>query len=173
MREWINNRERIVKIMDVKIVDLPEISIIGKEGLCTENSNIVQELWSEANSHFDEVAELGMREKDGSFVGFWGAMSDETMSFLPWTNHFSRGLYLAGIEVNHDAVAPSGWQKWNMPPRKCIIVDVQMDQYEQTFSEVLNRVIPDMNLELCGAVCDYTEPATGKNKLLFPVTMEV
>ena len=58
--------------MDIKIVDLPEIAIIGKEGFCTEKSNIVQNLWKEANENFDEVLELGMREKDGSFVGFWG-----------------------------------------------------------------------------------------------------
>ena len=31
--------------MDIKIVDLPEIAIIGKEGFCTEEANIVQDLW--------------------------------------------------------------------------------------------------------------------------------
>ena len=30
--------------MDLKIVDLPEIAIIGKEGFCTEEANIVQDL---------------------------------------------------------------------------------------------------------------------------------
>ena len=85
--------------MDIRIVDLPEIAIIGKEGLCTEEANIVQALWKQANENFDEVLELGMKEKNGEFVGFWGAMSDETMSFMPWTNYFTRGYYLAGIEV--------------------------------------------------------------------------
>lgn len=156
--------------MDFKIVDLPEIAIIGKEGLCTESSNVVQELWGLCNSHFDEVAELGMKEKDGSYVGFWGAMSDETMSFMPWTNNFSRGLYLAGVEVSKDAEAPEGWTKWVMPARKYLVVDVQMDQYMAIFSEVIQHTIPDNQFKLCGAVCDYTEPATGNNKLFFPVT---
>ena len=40
-----------------------------------------------------------MKNADGSYVGFWGAMSDETMSFMPWTDDFSRGLYLAEILV--------------------------------------------------------------------------
>ena len=79
-----------------EIIDLPEITIIGKEGLCTKEKNVVQALWQQANAHFNEIADLGMKNPDGSFVGFWGAMSDETMSFLPWTDNFSRGLYLAG-----------------------------------------------------------------------------
>ena len=86
--------------MDIKIVDLPEIAIIGKEGFCTEEANIVQNLWEQANENFDEVLELGMREKNGAFVGFWGAMSDETMSFMPWTDNFTRGYYLDMVEEN-------------------------------------------------------------------------
>lgn len=152
-----------------KIVDLPEINIIGKEGLCTKDNNICQDLWKQANEHFNEVAELGMKEKDGSFVGFWGAMSDETMSFLPWSDGFSRGLYLAGTEVVHEAEAPAGWVKWTMPARKYLIEDVTPETYGDIFSETINNTIPGMNMELCGAVCDYTEPKTGQNKLFFPV----
>ena len=156
--------------METQIRDLPEIAIIGKEGLCTEDKNIVQDLWADANSHFNQVAELGMKEEDGTFVGFWGALSDESMSFLPWTNNFSRGLYLAGIEVNKDKVAPEGWKKWILPARKYLIVDVEMNSYMETFFEVIQKIIPEMNLKLSGAVCDFTEPKTGKNKLFFPVS---
>ena len=42
--------------MEIKIVDLPEIAIIGKEGFCTEDANIVQNLWKQANENFDEVS---------------------------------------------------------------------------------------------------------------------
>lgn len=160
---------RGVAIMNIKIVDLPEVAIIGKEGLCTEDNNIVQELWELCNCHFSEVEDLGMKEKDGSYVGFWGAMSDETMSFIPWTNNFSRGLYLAGIEVSKEADAPEGWTKWVMPARKYLVVDVQMEKYGETFKEVIEHTIPDRKVKLCGAVCDYTEPRTGKNKLFFPI----
>lgn len=55
--------------MEIKIIELPEVTIIDKEGLCTEDNNIVQDLWQEANSHFDEVATLGMRNSDGTYVG--------------------------------------------------------------------------------------------------------
>ena len=40
--------------MEIKIVDLPAITVIGKEGLCTAEKNIVQQLWQEANFHFNE-----------------------------------------------------------------------------------------------------------------------
>lgn len=154
--------------MTWKLIDLPEIAVIGKEGFCTEQENVVQDLWSQFQSHFGEVEPLGMREQDGSFVGFWGAMSDETMSFQPWTNHFSRGFYLAGVEVNGDAKAPEGWTKWVMPARTYLTVEVDFAHYMETFLAGLHQ-IPAMGLKLRGAVCDYTRPSDGKNYLFFPV----
>lgn len=155
--------------MDIKIVDLPEIAIIGKEGFCTEEENIVQYLWKQANENFGEVLELGMKEKDGSFVGFWGAMSDETMSFMPWTNGFSRGYYLAGIEVYKEAEAPKGWKKWILPARQYLVMEVEAERYMEIFKDGLTKQIPSIKKKLSGAVCDYTEPSTGKNFLFFPI----
>ena len=155
--------------MKYKMIDLPKIAIIGKEGLCTKEKNVVQELWRQANAHFSEVAELGMKNADGSFVGFWGAMSDETRSFKPWTDGFSRGLYLAGLEVNEDAPVPDGWVKWVLPARKYLVTEVTPESYGRTFRNVIDSLIPELGLKLAGAVCDFTEPATGQNKLFFPV----
>lgn len=155
--------------MDIRIIELPEIAVIGKEGLCTEEKNIVSQLWQEANSHFSEVAALGMKEADGGYVGFWGLMSDESRSFQPWTNHFSRGLYLAGIETYADRIAPEGWVKWIMPARTYLVADVEPDSYSEIFRTVINKVIPEKGMKLAGAACDFTEPSTGKNKLFFPV----
>ena len=152
-----------------EIVDLPRIAIIGKEGFCTKEKNIVQNLWEQANLRFNEVADIGMKNADGSYVGFWGAMSDETMSFMPWTDDFSRGFYLAGIEVYEDTAVPSGWAKWVMPARKYLVTEVNPDSYKETFRNVTDRLIPELGMKLTGAVCDFTEPATGQNKLFFPV----
>ena len=157
--------------MNIRIVDLPEIAIIGKEGFCTEKSNLVQELWNQAHENFVEISELGMKEQDGSYVGFWGAMSDETMSFLPWTHDYARGYYLAGIEVYKDTEAPEGWKKWIMPARKYLVMEVEFEHYMETFRDGLENQIPSRNMKLCGAVCDYTEPSTGKNYLFFPVAV--
>ena len=53
-----------------EIIDLPIISIIGKEGLCTKEKNVVQDLWQQANSNFSDIADLGMKNADGSFDKF-------------------------------------------------------------------------------------------------------
>ena len=156
-------------MINYRIVDLPRIAIIGKEGLCTKEKNIVQELWQQANSNFGDIADVGMKNADGSFVGFGGAMSDETMSFMPWTDGFSRGLYLAGIEVYEDTEVPEGWVKWVMPARKYLVTEVRPENYGEIFGYVINSLIPELGMKLAGAVCDFTEPATGRNKLFFPV----
>lgn len=91
------------KVPAYRMVELPEITVIGRCGLCTAENNVVQSLWAEANARFAEVAGLAMHDPDGALTGFWGAMSDESMSFMPWTENFSRGLYLAGVETAHDA----------------------------------------------------------------------
>ena len=156
-------------MIQYELIDLPKIAVIGKVGLCTREKNIVHDLWQQANSNFNEVASLGMKNPDGSFVGFWGAMSDETMSFMPWTDNFSRGLYLAGIEVYEDTTVPNGWVKWIMPARKYLVTEVNPDNYGETFEKVLAELIPELGMKLAGAVCDFTEPAKGQSKLFFPV----
>jgi len=155
--------------MEIKLVDLPAITVIGKQGLCTAENNIAQQLWQEANAHFQEVAALGKRNPDGSYVGFWGAMSDESLSFRPWTQQFTRGLYLAGVETPADAAAPEGWCKWVLPARKYLVVDVEPGRYGEVFRQVINKILPENGMKLAGAVCDHTEPATGKDQLFFPV----
>ena len=156
-------------MVQYEIAELPRITIIGREGFCTKEKNAVRDLWEQARMHFREVADIGMKNADGSYVGFWGAMSDETRSFLPWTDGFSRGLYLAGIEVYEDTAAPAGWVKWVMPARKYFVTEVDPDSYEETFRKVIYHLLPELGMKLAGAVCDFTEPATGQNKLFFPV----
>lgn len=159
--------------MEVQLIDLPEIAVIGKEGLCSRENNIVPELWARAKCDFDQVAELGMKEKDGSYVGFWGVMSDKTLSFKPWEDDYTAGMYLAGVEVYRETPVPAGWTKWIMPARTYLVTAVTPDTYGAVFRQVLETVLPSRELELAGAVCDYTRPATGENKLFFPVRGKV
>lgn len=154
--------------MNIRTVELGPISVIGKEGLCTKEHNIVPLLWQETNSCFGEVANLGMKEADGSYVGFWGLMSDKARQYQPWEDDFSTGLYLAGIEVDHDCPAPAGWVKWTVPKRSYLVIEIENDRYQETFRFGLQEALPERGLELCGAVCDYTEPRSGKNFLFFP-----
>lgn len=151
------------------IVDLPRIAIIGREGFCTKEKNAARELWEQAKTRFIDVADIGMKNADGSHAGFWGAMSDETMSFMPWTDGFSRGFCLAGVEVYENTPVPAGWVKRIMPARKYLVAEVEPDSCEETFKNVIDSLIPEPGMKLAGAVCDFTEPATGRNKLFFPV----
>ena len=156
-------------MLKYEIIDLPQIAIIGKEGLCTKEKNVVQDLWHQVNSNFFDIADIGMKNTDGSYVGIWGAMSDETMSFMPWTDDFSRGLYLAGIEVYEDTPVPEGWVKWVMPARKYLVTEIHTENYGEIFGYVIKSLIPELGMKLAGAVCDFTEPASGQNKLFFSV----
>lgn len=139
--------------------------LIGKVGSTEEGPDIVQRLWHEANEHFSEVESLAKRDAAGVPVGFWGAMTRSDMSFLPWENDFTCGLYMAGVETDADAAAPEGWKKWVVPGFECIKVKVEGPN---TFRETLHWM-KAKGIELAAAVQDFTDPATQTNYMLFPV----
>ena len=41
------------------------------------------------------------------------------------------------------------------------------EKYGKIFEYVIKSLIPELEMKLAGAVCDFTEPATGQNKLFF------
>ena len=154
--------------MKIEKVYKDSFVVIGKEGSTRDGDGFVQRLWQEANSNFDEISDLAKRDESGNLVGVWGAMTDFSRSFKPWDD-FKRGLYLAGAECRDDADPPEGWIKWVVPGRKYLVTEVDLDSYEETFRNVIDGLIPELGMKLAGAACDFTEPATGQNKLFFPV----
>ena len=140
-------------------------SVIGKEGSTDDGQGFIQALWADANGHFDEVQHLAKRDENGNLVGIWGAMTDVTRAFLPWEDNFSRGLYLAGVECQNDAEAPDGWTKWTVPGYEYLRAECEN---ETTFAEVL-AYMTENSIPLVGAVHDFTDPASGKNYLYFPI----
>lgn len=138
--------------------------VIGKEGSTLDGEGFIQKLWNDANSHFNEIAHLAKKDVNGKLVGIWGAMSDISRSFKPWEDDFSKGLYLAGVECFDDAKAPDGWTKWTIPGYEYIVVE----NHEVVFEETI-RKINEKGIALVGAVHDYTDPATGKDYLYFPI----
>lgn len=84
--------------LNIQKIVKPSFAVIGIEGSTDDGEGFIPMLWSDANAHFDEVSPVASRDENGALLGIWGAMSDETRSFLPWTDGFSRGLYLAGVE---------------------------------------------------------------------------
>ena len=138
--------------------------VIGKEGSTLDDEGFIQKLWDDANGHFDEVAHLAKRDENGNLVGIWGAMSDLSHSFQPWEDGFSKGLYLAGVECVDNAEAPDGWTKWMIPGYEYLVVE----NHDGAFRDTI-RQMQEEGIALVGAVHDYTDPATGKGYLYFPI----
>lgn len=139
--------------------------VIGKEGSTLDGKEFIQNLWADANSHFNEVQHLAKKDGSGNIVGIWGAMSDFSHSFKPWEDNFGKGLYLAGVECVDNAEAPEGWTKWVIPGYEYIYVACGEGN---TFSQVINYMNQN-NISLVGAVHDFTCPQTGKNYMFFPI----
>ena len=139
--------------------------VIGKEGSTLDGQGFIQKLWADANAHFGEVQLLARKDENGNLVGVWGAMSDFSRAFKPWEDHFSKGLYLAGIECADHAEAPEGWTKWTIPGFEYICAEIEN---ENTFEEVLSYMTAN-HIALVGSIHDFTCPANGKNYMFFPI----
>ncbi len=151
--------------MQVKKVVKKSFVVIGIEGSTTEGEGFIQRRWMEANSRFNEIQHLVKKAEDGKYMGFWGAMSDFSMSFKPWENNFSEGLYLAGAECVDEAQAPRGWTKWVIPSYEYFGVECEGNH---TFLEGLHY-LEEQGYSLVVAVHDFTCPKTGKNFMFFPI----
>lgn len=151
-------RYGMVKVIKEKFV------VIGKEGSTSDGDGFIQKLWDDADSHFSEIAHLAKRDAKGSIVGIWGAMSDSSRSFKPWEDGFRKGLYLAGVECDDHAEAPDGWTKWIVPGYEYMVAE----NHKGVFEKIIRQMSED-GISLAGAVHDYTDPATGKSYLYFPI----
>ena len=137
-------------------VVLPSFCVIGMEGSTDDGADFIQKLWDAANSRFGEVAQLAAYDESGA-PKVWGLMSDMSMSFRPWENGFSRGRYLAGIEVPAAAEAPDGWAKWMSPAYEYIVAP---QDEPDAFTRAI-EYLAENGLALAGAAYDRTVPGKG------------
>jgi predicted transcriptional regulator YdeE len=151
--------------MEIRKCIKETFSVIGKEGSTNNGEGFIQKLWGDANSHFNEIASLGKKDDQGNLLGIWGVMSDFSRSFNPWENDFTKGLYLAGIEVEDDAEPTQDWVKWTIPSYEYIYVK---NENQDTFTDVI-KYMNENNLQLAGAVHDYNCPEDGQGYLFFPI----
>lgn len=151
--------------MEIKTYTKESFSVIGKEGSTMDGDAFVERLWDDANTHFNEVEGLAKTDENGHILGVWGAMSDVTHSFKPWEDNFTKGLYLAGIEVNDTAEAPEGWVKWTIPSYEYIYVK---SEGLDTFKEVI-AYLKQKGITLAGAVHDFKCPEENQWYMFFPI----
>lgn len=143
-------------------------SVIGKEGSTKDGNGFIEKLWGNANSNFTQVQPLAKKDRKGNILGVWGLMSDFSRTFKPWEENFTRGLYLAGVEVVDTAEVPDTWVKWTVPSFEYLYIKVD-STYEEAFSYVLNYM-DNNNINLVGAVFDYNCPEeNGQLYLFFPI----
>ena len=158
--------------MDIQIVEKDKINVIGKMGQGSVGNSFewIQDLWDDANEHFNEIGNLAKLNKDGSFAGFWGAMSNIDETFLPWD---WQGKYLASCEVKDDAEAPVGWTKWTIPAFKYIVVKCNHDTYGEVLNYISNNYIPAHKYNLVGAIQEYYNPKSVDDSLFLYFPIEV
>lgn len=150
--------------MECKIVRKQAFSVIGRLGSTSDGEGFIGRLWEQANAGFPQVEPLAKRTQDGGFAGFWGLMSDEGMNFRPWEENFSKGLYLAGVEVEDSAQPPEGWVKWTSPGQEYLVAEPGPESFARALEYIKNQ-----SWELAGAVYDFTDPGTGKSWQYFPI----
>jgi len=143
-------------------------SVIGKEGSTNDGNGFVKRLWENANNHFDEIEFLAKKDEKENILGIWGLMSDVSKNFKPWEENFTKGLYLAGVEVIDDVETPDTWIKWTVAAFEYLYIKVD-NEYGEAFSYVLNYM-DNNNIKLVGAVFDYNCPEeNGQLYLFFPI----
>lgn len=151
--------------MEIKKCIKESFSVIGKEGSTKDGSDFVGRLWEDANNHFSEIKALAKKDENGNILGIWGLMSDFSRSLMPWEENFTKGLYLAGVEVMDNTEAPENWVKWTVPTLEYLYVKVDKE-YENSFSYVLNYMKTN-DIKLEGAVFDYNCPEENGQLYLF------
>jgi len=151
--------------MHIEKITKPAFTLIGRQGSTRDGEGFIARLWEDANTHFDEIAPVVKKDENGVPVGFWGAMSDFSRSFLPWENGFSEGLYLAGAETEDGAEVPAGWTKWQVPGFTYLRVK---NDAPDVFPKMLGY-LDENGLTLAGAVHDFTDPKDGTGYMYFPV----
>lgn len=151
--------------MDFEKVVKASFTVIGREGSTADGAGFIQKLWQDANAHFEEIAALALYTGDGKLPGMWGLMSDTGRSFMPWEDNFSKGLYLAGVEVKPGSKAPKGWTAWSVPGFEYFCCEAAGSEH---FSEAV-EALHEQGLEMAGAAFDFTDLKNGKDYTYFPV----
>ena len=145
----------------METIRFPAYSVIGREGCTNDGEGFIQTLWNDANAHFNEVSALAVQP-----LTLWGAMSDLSGSLQPWEDNFSKGKYLAGIEVSSDAQPLQGWTKWDFPAYEALVLPMT----ETAFQEGLSCLAQN-GLSLALAVQERTDPTKNETLLVFPIKL--
>lgn len=152
--------------MDIKIINKASFSVMGKLGQGSDNGGFkwISDLWEQTNKNFKEIQKFEIDNPDG----LWGIMSDIDEKFERWGDE---GKYLASCEVENGSTAPEGWHMWNVPEQTYLVVPCTIKNYGEVFNNIIDKYIPDNNMQLVGAVHEhYFKNQSPENlELYFPI----
>ena len=152
--------------MTIKKAHKKAFTVIGKKGSTADGLGFVGELWKKANGSMEEILPLIKRDKEGMPVGCWGIRSNMAGDLGEWEN--DEGMYLAGVEVKDDALAPFGWTKWTIPASNYVSVFVEGRKADAV--KEAKAYIEKAGLDVTGAYHEYMNPILpGQVFLFFPV----
>ncbi len=153
--------------MKLEKIKKESFTVVGKEGSTLDGDAFILQLWNDFSDHFEEVRHLAKRDDEGKVLGYWGLMNDFSHSFKPWEKNFTYGCYLVGVECDDDVIVPEGWTKWVVPGYEYLRI---LTDREDALLKVLNY-LTFSEIELVGAIHDFTCPKTGKDYMYVPVKM--
>lgn len=102
-------------MIEIKECHFASFTVIGLVGDDSAGPGYVGKLWQEINTKGKAIMHLAKKDDEGSIMGAWGLMNDETLSFLPPGEKTARTLYMAGIETEDNARPPKGFTRWVVP----------------------------------------------------------
>ena len=141
-------------------------AVIGKagQGPADNPQSWIPPLWDDANSHFNEITGVILKDDDGAPL-VWGAMNNVDESNKRWDD---TGKYMAGCEADVNAQPPDGWAKWIIPAQTYLVANCTGTTYGDVFAQITN----DSNIEIIGTVHErYPEPGNPNVlELWFPVS---
>lgn len=175
--------------------DLPEMTVCFKYLYCNgremehikENSlyddkNRVMKGWEIFKKELANVSEYAVKDANGLIPCYWGIMTEDNIfrddnNFdTCWGEYFRTGTYVTGFEaksntpdLDYDKVQ---WMKKTLPKRHYVVVDVtgmNAFDYDKTFLNYVNNILPEMGYELSGAILERIDPKNEGIKLYFPV----
>ena len=136
--------------------------VIGKEGSTLDGAGFIQKLWDDANGHFSEVAHLRRKIQTEILWEYGGPCPMVLTHLMPGKMSLAKACIWR--EECVIMVIPAGWTKWIIPGYEYIVVENHNGAFEDTIKQMNEE-----GMSLVGAVHDYTDPATGKGYMYFPI----
>ncbi len=170
--------------------DLPEMTVVYRyefcRGDCMEHlkeneldgeTDLIKNEWKKFKETYRMFDEIALKDEKGEIPAFWGIMTEDNalvtdVTFTKyWTHYYRTGYYLAAFEVNDRSrnFCVNGWERGIIPAHHYVTVDMTGKDYDKTFFEYVDGIIPDLGYRLDGSILERINPKTDKLEVYFPV----